>query len=89
MIVSHDRYFLDRVATHTLAFEDDGGVVSQAGDFGVLVFWKFRRKAYRVSSVLCFHGSWWNVVFVSLRDRADIVFLIVRYALDIGYCIVT
>ena len=28
VIVSHDRYFLDRVATHTLAFEDDGGVVS-------------------------------------------------------------
>lgn len=27
VIVSHDRYFLDRVATHTLAFEDDGGVV--------------------------------------------------------------
>lgn len=29
VIVSHDRYFLDKVATHTLAFEDDGGVVSQ------------------------------------------------------------
>lgn len=28
VIVSHDRYFLDKVATHTLAFEDDGGVVS-------------------------------------------------------------
>lgn len=31
VIVSHDRYFLDRVATHTLAFEDDGGVVSLGG----------------------------------------------------------
>ena len=29
VIVSHDRYFLDKVATHTLAFEDDGGVVSR------------------------------------------------------------
>lgn len=28
VIVSHDRYFLDKIATHTLAFEDDGGVVS-------------------------------------------------------------
>lgn len=30
VIVSHDRYFLDRVATHTLAFEDDGAVVSSS-----------------------------------------------------------
>lgn len=28
VIVSHDRYFLDKITTHTLAFEDDGGVVS-------------------------------------------------------------
>ncbi len=27
MIISHDRRFLDRVATHMLAFEDDGAVV--------------------------------------------------------------
>lgn len=33
VIVSHDRYFLDRVATHTLAFEDDGGVVWFEGSF--------------------------------------------------------
>jgi ATP-binding cassette ChvD family protein len=26
MIISHDRWFLDRVCTHTLAFEDDGNV---------------------------------------------------------------
>jgi energy-dependent translational throttle protein EttA len=26
VVVSHDRWFLDRVATHILAFEDDGGV---------------------------------------------------------------
>ncbi len=24
MVVSHDRWFLDRIATHILAFEDDG-----------------------------------------------------------------
>ncbi|CAB1116217.1 unnamed protein product [Ectocarpus sp. CCAP 1310/34] len=33
VIVSHDRYFLDKVATHTLAFEDDGGVVWFEGSF--------------------------------------------------------
>ena len=24
LIISHDRWFLDRIATHILAFEDDG-----------------------------------------------------------------
>lgn len=33
VIISHDRYFLDRVATHILAFEDDGNVVWFEGDF--------------------------------------------------------
>ncbi|CAM9699467.1 unnamed protein product [Ascophyllum nodosum] len=33
VIVSHDRYFLDKIATHTLAFEDDGGVVWFEGSF--------------------------------------------------------
>ncbi|CAM9489792.1 unnamed protein product [Phaeothamnion confervicola] len=33
VVVSHDRYFLDRVATHILAFEDDGGVVWFEGNF--------------------------------------------------------
>jgi ATP-binding cassette ChvD family protein len=31
MIVSHDRWFLDRICTHTLAFEGDGTVVSFPG----------------------------------------------------------
>jgi ATPase subunit of ABC transporter with duplicated ATPase domains len=26
VVVSHDRWFLDRVATHILAFEEDGGI---------------------------------------------------------------
>lgn len=32
-VVSHDRWFLDRVATHTLAFEEDGSVVWVNGNF--------------------------------------------------------
>ena len=31
VIVSHDRWFLDRVTTHTMAFEDDGNVAWFAG----------------------------------------------------------
>jgi ATPase subunit of ABC transporter with duplicated ATPase domains len=33
LIISHDRYFLDRLATHTLAFEDEGRVVFFDGNF--------------------------------------------------------
>ncbi|MCR5224842.1 MAG: energy-dependent translational throttle protein EttA [Alphaproteobacteria bacterium] len=33
IVVSHDRWFLDRVATHILAFEDDGHVEWFQGDF--------------------------------------------------------
>ncbi len=33
IIVTHDRYFLDKVATHILAFEEDGHVAFHHGDF--------------------------------------------------------
>lgn len=33
LIVSHDRYFLDRVATKILAFEGDGRVIAYAGNY--------------------------------------------------------
>ena len=33
MIISHDRWFLDRVATHILAFEDSGEVVYLEGNY--------------------------------------------------------
>jgi len=33
MVISHDRWFLDRVATHMLVFEDDGGIVWFEGDY--------------------------------------------------------
>ena len=33
IIVSHDRWFLDRLATHILAFEDDGQTVWFEGDY--------------------------------------------------------
>jgi ATPase subunit of ABC transporter with duplicated ATPase domains len=33
LVVSHDRYFLDRTATHILAFEDDGNIVFHEGNF--------------------------------------------------------
>ena len=33
MVISHDRWFLDRVATHILAFEDDGEILFMEGNF--------------------------------------------------------
>ncbi len=33
LVISHDRWFLDRVATHILAYEDDGNVVFHEGNF--------------------------------------------------------
>jgi ATP-binding cassette ChvD family protein len=33
VVISHDRWFLDRIATHTLAFEDDGQVVWFEGNY--------------------------------------------------------
>jgi ATP-binding cassette ChvD family protein len=34
MVISHDRWFLDRIATHILAFEGDGQVVWFEGNYG-------------------------------------------------------
>ena len=33
-MISHDRWFLDRIATHILAFEDEGRVVWSDGNYG-------------------------------------------------------
>jgi energy-dependent translational throttle protein EttA len=33
VVISHDRWFLDRIATHIMAFEDDGVVVWHEGNF--------------------------------------------------------
>ena len=33
IVISHDRWFLDRIATHILAFEDEGGVYWFEGNF--------------------------------------------------------
>ena len=33
MVISHDRWFLDRIATHTLACEDDGNVLLHEGNY--------------------------------------------------------
>jgi ATPase subunit of ABC transporter with duplicated ATPase domains len=33
VVISHDRWFLDRIATHILAFEGDSSVVSFDGNY--------------------------------------------------------
>jgi ATP-binding cassette ChvD family protein len=34
VIITHDRWFLDRVATHIMAFEDEGRIVWHEGNYG-------------------------------------------------------
>jgi ATP-binding cassette subfamily F protein uup len=46
LIVSHDRWFLDRVATAILAFEGDGAVTLYEGSYS---FWAERRKPIEAS----------------------------------------
>ncbi len=43
IVVSHDRWFLDRVATHMLAFEDDSRVVWFEGNYAEYETDKLRR----------------------------------------------
>ena len=33
LVISHDRWFLDRISTHTLAYEDDGNTVFFDGSY--------------------------------------------------------
>jgi len=33
LVISHDRWFLDRIATHILAYEDDGNVIFHKGNY--------------------------------------------------------
>ncbi|MFN9720928.1 MAG: energy-dependent translational throttle protein EttA, partial [Planctomycetota bacterium] len=43
VVVSHDRWFLDRIATHILAFEGDGNVIWCEGNYGVYLQQKKER----------------------------------------------
>jgi sulfate-transporting ATPase len=46
VVISHDRWFLDRIATHILAFEGDGEVVWYEGDYqGYAADFKRRKGA--------------------------------------------
>ncbi|MEI6714211.1 MAG: ABC-F family ATP-binding cassette domain-containing protein [Verrucomicrobiota bacterium] len=45
IVVSHDRYFLNRICTHILAFEGDGKVVFDAGNYEDYLSHKDKRDA--------------------------------------------
>jgi ATPase subunit of ABC transporter with duplicated ATPase domains len=44
VVISHDRWFLDRIATHILAFEGDSQVVWFEGNYGEYIEDLRRRK---------------------------------------------
>jgi ATPase subunit of ABC transporter with duplicated ATPase domains len=47
IVVSHDRYFLNRVATHILAFEGDAVVNFFHGDFEAYQEWREKDRKER------------------------------------------
>ena len=44
VVVSHDRWFLDRICTHILSFEGDGNVVFYEGSYSDFEEWKRQRN---------------------------------------------
>ena len=40
VVISHDRWFLDRIATHILSFEGDSKVVFYEGSYSEYEEWK-------------------------------------------------
>ncbi|MEZ6004790.1 MAG: energy-dependent translational throttle protein EttA [Planctomycetota bacterium] len=50
IIVTHDRYFLNRVATHILAFEGDGKVVFHHGDYESYKDWKLNHEGVDIDA---------------------------------------
>ncbi len=47
LIVSHDRFFLNRVCTHMLVFEDEGRVTRIDGNYDDYLLYRERREAQR------------------------------------------
>ena len=45
LVVSHDRYFLDRICDQIVAFEDGGGVIVQPGNYSYYLEKKLEREA--------------------------------------------
>jgi ABC transport system ATP-binding/permease protein len=54
LVVSHDRYFLDRICDQIVAFEDGGGVLVQPGNYSYYLEKKLERDAQgrRLSAAL-------------------------------------
>jgi ATP-binding cassette, subfamily F, member 3 len=47
IVVSHDRYFLDKIATQILSFERDGTILQYAGNYTEFHDWKLSRASLR------------------------------------------
>lgn len=45
IVVSHDRYFLNRIATHLMVFEEDGSLYSSAGNYDDYLAYRERIRA--------------------------------------------
>ena len=55
--VSHDRFFLDRIATQILSFERDGDVLDYAGNYTEFHEWKLKTTETRVRAAATANSS--------------------------------
>ena len=51
IVVSHDRYFLNRVCNRIIAFDPEDGIVMQEGDYDYFVFKQTQKQAAKVQEV--------------------------------------
>ena len=49
LVISHDRWFLDRVATHIIDYRDEGEVIFHEGNFSEYIEWMAREKGIDVT----------------------------------------
>jgi ATP-binding cassette subfamily F protein 3 len=52
IVVSHDRFFLDKIASQMLAFEDDGSVTAFSGNYSEYHDWREQRATNNRSGVV-------------------------------------
>ncbi len=58
VVVSHDRWFLDRICTHILSFEGDGKVVYYEGSYSDYEAWKRLRTEAKSPRAAATANSW-------------------------------
>ena len=73
VVVSHDRWFLDRICTHILAFEEDGSVVWSVGNCADYEEARRKRLGVAADTPASAGASAVDAVNMGLSQRADLI----------------